>query len=180
MLKRFTISGSTLRIRSNDEKKIIADYLKKHVWTLIESKNFKGNLPDADFWDYPVVQPFKISNRKGLLTHPAWLIAHSSNFHTDPIKRGRWIREKLLAGQVPDVPITVDAQVPEDPHKTLRERVEFVTRKAECSKCHIRMNPLGFPFESFDDFGRYRLCLLYTSPSPRDRTRSRMPSSAGK
>ena len=25
---------------------------------------------------------------------------------------------------------------------------------------------------------QYRLCLLYTSPSPRDRTRSRMPSSA--
>jgi len=26
--------------------------------------------------------------------------------------------------------------------------------------------------------GKYQLCLLYTSPSPRDRTRSRMPSSA--
>ena len=26
--------------------------------------------------------------------------------------------------------------------------------------------------------GRTRACLLYTSPSPRDRTRSRMPSSA--
>ena len=26
--------------------------------------------------------------------------------------------------------------------------------------------------------GTYKLCLLYTSPSPRDRTRSRMPSSA--
>jgi len=25
---------------------------------------------------------------------------------------------------------------------------------------------------------RYQYCLLYTSPSPRDRTRSRMPSSA--
>ena len=25
---------------------------------------------------------------------------------------------------------------------------------------------------------RYNICLLYTSPSPRDRTRSRMPSSA--
>ena len=25
---------------------------------------------------------------------------------------------------------------------------------------------------------RYEVCLLYTSPSPRDRTRSRMPSSA--
>ena len=28
------------------------------------------------------------------------------------------------------------------------------------------------------DDGRYYYCLLYTSPSPRDRTRSRMPSSA--
>ena len=28
------------------------------------------------------------------------------------------------------------------------------------------------------DFAIYDLCLLYTSPSPRDRTRSRMPSSA--
>ena len=27
-------------------------------------------------------------------------------------------------------------------------------------------------------FGSARTCLLYTSPSPRDRTRSRMPSSA--
>ena len=26
--------------------------------------------------------------------------------------------------------------------------------------------------------GGYNVCLLYTSPSPRDRTRSRMPSSA--
>ena len=26
--------------------------------------------------------------------------------------------------------------------------------------------------------GLYQVCLLYTSPSPRDRTRSRMPSSA--
>ena len=27
-------------------------------------------------------------------------------------------------------------------------------------------------------YGSYKNCLLYTSPSPRDRTRSRMPSSA--
>ncbi|MDG1894383.1 MAG: DUF1588 domain-containing protein [Fuerstiella sp.] len=121
----------------------------------IEQKNFKG-LDDIEFWDYPVDQPFKIASRKGLLTHPAWLIAHSSNFHTDPIRRGRWIREKLLAGHVPDVPITVDAQVPDDPHRTFRERVEGVTQNDECRKCHQHMNPLGFPFEVFDDFGRYR------------------------
>ena len=28
------------------------------------------------------------------------------------------------------------------------------------------------------DYEKARICLLYTSPSPRDRTRSRMPSSA--
>ena len=30
----------------------------------------------------------------------------------------------------------------------------------------------------FNPFPEYNICLLYTSPSPRDRTRSRMPSSA--
>ena len=34
---------------------------------------------------------------------------------------------------------------------------------------------LGAPAE---EFGEPTVCLLYTSPSPRDRTRSRMPSSA--
>ena len=29
-----------------------------------------------------------------------------------------------------------------------------------------------------EEFQTYGICLLYTSPSPRDRTRSRMPSSA--
>ena len=28
------------------------------------------------------------------------------------------------------------------------------------------------------DYGKYKFCLLYTSPSPRDRQKSRMPSSA--
>ena len=119
-------------------------------------KNSVKNLQLKEFWDYPVDQPFKIPNRKGILTHPAWLIAHSHNAETDPVKRGRWIREKLLAGRVPDVPITVDAKVPEDPHKTLRERFDDVTQKQECWRCHQHMNPLGYPFEIFDDFGRYR------------------------
>ena len=32
--------------------------------------------------------------------------------------------------------------------------------------------------EQLEQLGHYPSCLLYTSPSPRDRTRSRMPSSA--
>ena len=46
---------------------------------------------------------------------------------------------------------------------------------------------IGFPLPSEmfappekekEDFDKHVACLLYTSPSPRDRTRSRMPSSA--
>ena len=33
-------------------------------------------------------------------------------------------------------------------------------------------------YTNFKDFVKNDGCLLYTSPSPRDRTRSRMPSSA--
>ena len=122
-----------------------------------KSTRYEGDRIELkSFWDYPTEQPFTIENRKGILTHPAWLIAHSTNFHADPIRRGRWIREKLLAGHVPDVPITVDAQVPEDPHHTFRERVEMVTQGNECWKCHKEMNPLGFAFEMYDDFGRFR------------------------
>ena len=120
-----------------------------------ENRNFSG-LDDTKFWDYPVEQPFKIANRKGILTHPAWLIAHSLNTENDPVRRGRWIREKLLAGRVPDIPISVDAVVPEDHYKTLRQRLDAVTSAQQCIKCHQYMNPLGLPFEQFDDFGRFR------------------------
>ena len=110
---------------------------------------------DRDTWDFPVEQPAPVPNRAGMLTHPAWLVAHSGNFDTDPIRRGKWIREHLLADTIPDIPIGVDAKVPEDPHRTLRERLELV-REEQCWRCHKKMNPLGEPFEAFDDFGRFR------------------------
>lgn len=115
-----------------------------------------GKYRDELAWDYPVEQPFKIKHRMGILTHPAWLLAHSQNTETDIVRRGRWVREKLLAGRVPDVPITVDAQIPEDHERTLRERLDSVTSKQQCWKCHRYMNPLGLAFEVFDDFGRFR------------------------
>ena len=121
-----------------------------------KSTKYNDKVTEQEFWDYPVTQPFKIKNRKGILTHPAWLIAHSQNTATDPVKRGRWVREKLLAGRVPDIPITVDAVVPEDHEKSLRARLEKVTLAKECWKCHESMNPVGLPFEIYDDFGRFR------------------------
>jgi hypothetical protein len=65
------------------------------------------------------------------------------------------VRERLLGGVIPDIPITVDASIPEDHTKTLRERLQK-TENAECWRCHRKMNPLGYAFEIYDDFGRYR------------------------
>jgi len=130
-------------------------YWHTPIYNLPEPSGKGGRYTDPPL-DYPIEQPFKIANRKGVLTHPAWLIAHSQNTQSDPVRRGRWVREKLLAGRVPDIPITVDAVIPEDHQNTLRTRLDKVTSAQECIKCHQYMNPLGLPFESYDDFGRFR------------------------
>ncbi|MDB4480467.1 DUF1588 domain-containing protein, partial [Akkermansiaceae bacterium] len=124
----------------------------------IEPYNLPSNgRHDEQEWDWPIEQPLKMpqEERAGLLTHPAWLTAYSLNEDNDPIHRGIWIYERLLAGVLGDVPPDVDAAVPTDPHKTLRERMEPL-RSERCWKCHRKMNPLGEAFEIFDDWGRYR------------------------
>lgn len=98
--------------------------------------------------------------RTGVLTDPSWLMVHAKCVANDPVRRGKWVRERLLAGNVPELPIGVEAKIPEDHDRTLRERFEVVNH-ADCWKCHKHMNPLGMPFESYDDFGRFRTGLYY-------------------
>jgi len=93
--------------------------------------------------------------RLGILTHPAWLVSHSDAMDNHAIVRGRWIRERLLGDAVPDVPITVDAMLPDEPNATLRHRMR-VTRESYCWKCHQKMDPLGLPFEMYNHTGIYR------------------------
>ena len=96
-----------------------------------------------------------LEQRAGLLTHPAWLAAYSLNEDNDPIHRGIWVYERLLAGVLGDVPPDVDAAVPIDAHKLYgREWNRYATNAA--GNAIVKMNPLGEPFEIFDDWGRYR------------------------
>ena len=131
------------------------DKLRHRMQALYTKYPMVYDLTD-DEQDFLLPQPYRRPNRAGMLTHPAWLIAHSLNDSTDPIRRGKWVRERLLGGVIPDIPITVDASIPEDPTKTLRERLQK-TEKAECWRCHKKMNPIGYAFEIYDDFGRYRI-----------------------
>jgi len=71
-----------------------------------------------------------------------------------------------------------------DALKLIKHGVERETLRVEKNGT-IAMDPhpkaLGSPLSHewiTTDFSEALFCLLYTSPSPRDRTRSRMPSSA--
>ena len=60
--------------------------------------------------------------------------------------------------------------------------------QAKCQQCHRPNDVAPFALMTYDDAVTYsedikqslknKTCLLYTSPSPRDRQKSRMPSSA--
>ena len=95
------------------------------------------------------------NDRLGILTHPVWLVAHSDAMDNHAISRGRWVRERLLGDAVPDIPITVDAKLPDEPNATLRHRMR-VTRESECWRCHQKMDPLGLPFEKYNHLGMVR------------------------
>jgi hypothetical protein len=97
--------------------------------------------------------------RLGILTHPSWLVSHSDAMDNHAILRGRWIRERLLGGGIPDVPITVDAMLPDEPNTTLRSRMR-VTRETYCWTCHEKMDPLGLPFEMYNHAGVFRTTEL--------------------
>jgi mono/diheme cytochrome c family protein len=122
----------------------------------INDKGCKSPQAVYGFDSWPQNQPVDLpGERIGILMQPSWLVAWSGNFDNDPVRRGRWIRERLLGGTVPDLPIGVAAKVPDEPDHTLRHRLR-VTRVAECWKCHQRMDDLGLAFESFDHYGKPR------------------------
>jgi mono/diheme cytochrome c family protein len=116
-------------------------------------------------WQWTDRQPleFPAEQRAGILTQPSWLVAHSTSFDNHAIRRGKWVRERLLGGVVPDLPITVDAQLPDAPEKTLRQRMQ-VTQQEYCWKCHRLMNDVGLPFEQYDHFGRFRTTEAVVDP----------------
>ena len=117
----------------------------------------KPRTPSPDINDWLAGKPYDVhpEERIGILTQASWLVSMSSNFDNHAIHRGRWIRERLLGGRILEVPITVNAMLPDEPHRGLRDRMR-VTREDYCWKCHKTMDPLGFPFEQYDHFGRYR------------------------
>jgi len=135
---------------------LTTDQAYAHHLVSLQSPHRLYGLP-ADWKKTPEPVSLRNDERSGILTQPAWLVAYSGNFDNDPVRRGKWVLEHLLGGTVPDVPVTVCANVPPDETKTLRQRFDVIANDSYCWQCHRQMNPLGMAFEAYDHFGRYRL-----------------------
>ncbi len=107
--------------------------------------------------EWPATQPVLLpeGTRIGVLMQPSWLVAFSTHFDNNPVRRGRWVRERLLGGSIPDPPIGGVARVSDEKHLPFRDRLKG-TREGLCLNCHRMMDDLGLPFENFDHYGRFR------------------------
>jgi hypothetical protein len=95
--------------------------------------------------------------RSGLLTHPSVLAVHAHADQSSPVKRGAFIRDRVLCTPLPDPPPTVNVTVPAvDPNATTRKRFEQHRANPTCGACHNLIDPVGFAFEHYDGMGMYR------------------------
>ena len=98
--------------------------------------------------------------RFGLLGKGAVLMVSSHTDRTSPVVRGKWVLDNLLGAPPPAPPANVP---PLDENAsqagrvlTMRERMEAHRKNPACTSCHQLIDPLGFGFENYDHFGRFR------------------------
>ena len=117
------------------------------------------------------------------------VLAAGLEFAKEPIKQAIALQEKLIesAGEISKMEVTLAVDYSEEIMEAVKEvgsgllaesqTIADKTQRAE-AESQAASSVLEEVLERFDEQDNAETCLLYTSPSPRDRTRSRMPSSA--
>lgn len=96
-------------------------------------------------------------SRGGLLGLGAVMAAQAHSNESSPIKRGVFVRERLLCHELPDPPPDVDTTPPGlDPSLTTRERFRRHTDDPNCASCHNYIDGIGFGLERYDGVGDFR------------------------
>ena len=98
------------------------------------------------------------TQRAGILTQGAFLAGQNGSSLTSPTQRGFFVRSRLLCSSLPPPPPGVPFTPPDPspPGLSSRQRIETATADSMCAACHRLFDPLGFAFENFDTFGRWR------------------------
>lgn len=100
-----------------------------------------------------------VSDRRGVLSSPAFLTAHAPAGHQVPILRGAFLRKQVLCQTLATLPAGVDLEGPLSGARNLptaRQRLEPTTTRSDCRGCHTQFNPLGLALENYDALGRFR------------------------
>lgn len=97
------------------------------------------------------------STRAGLLTQPGLMAELAGPLSSSPVRRGVFIREKVLCEPLTPPPPDVSIEPP-DPSPTATTRERFAEHEANpaCGGCHVKIDPIGFGFEQYDALGRFR------------------------
>lgn len=112
----------------------------------------------GDYGDEFVPVELDPAERRGLLTQVGFLAAHATSVDPDPIHRGVFVAKRVLCAPL-GVPPGEIPPLPAPEGRTNRETVAQHTETpgTSCANCHATLiNPLGFPFESYDAVGAYR------------------------
>lgn len=97
------------------------------------------------------------TKRAGLLTHVGILASLAHANQTDPVHRGKFVRERLLCQAVPPPPQNANITPPAvAPGLTTRERFAQHRASPSCAGCHAMMDPIGLGFEHYDALGQWR------------------------
>jgi hypothetical protein len=96
--------------------------------------------------------------RKGVLSLPGWLAAHSPVHRSSPVDRGLSIRTRFFCQTLAPPPPGVIASAPGggDGMLTTRQKFEKHTSEPTCRSCHRLMDPIGFGLEMMDALGAQR------------------------
>jgi hypothetical protein len=98
-----------------------------------------------------------VGRRAGLLTHASFLATHSKEIQTDPVSRGKFVRERILCQGIdpppPDLMVTAPTITP---NTTARQRFTEHEADPACAGCHSLIDPIGLAFENYDPVGQWR------------------------
>lgn len=113
-------------------------------------------LPKVKGDDFVPVSLPEDSERGGLIAQAGFLKLTSTDFATSPIHRGAWILKNLYNEKI-EPPADVVINEPDiRGATTVREAVLKHQQLESCSRCHSKIDPLGFALEYYDPVGRKR------------------------
>ncbi|MET0287112.1 MAG: DUF1588 domain-containing protein, partial [Polyangiales bacterium] len=94
--------------------------------------------------------------RSGVLTQASVLAAFAGSNESSPVKRGLWVRKRMLCQDLPAPPANVPVLPDIKEGVSTRERFAQHTSNAACAGCHKLIDGLGFGLEAYDGIGSFR------------------------